>query len=141
MVNGYISINNSIPAGNDWPIRIFGLNATLLLCHEIDSAYWREWELFGLPGGVQGFVVLHLVLVGLVFWGFQLLIVGDRKGRWFSLLLALGGIGGGILHGGFLLAGSHQFHLPVSIALIAAFLVVSLFQLGLTVSGFREKGG
>jgi len=27
-------------------------NAVLLINHEIDSAYWKEWELFKLPGGM-----------------------------------------------------------------------------------------
>ncbi len=26
-------------------------NAAILICHEIDSAYWREWELINLPRG------------------------------------------------------------------------------------------
>lgn len=28
------------------------LNATLLLLHEIESAYEREWEILKLPGGI-----------------------------------------------------------------------------------------
>ena len=27
------------------------LNFALLVTHQIDSAYWKEWELFHLPGG------------------------------------------------------------------------------------------
>jgi len=29
-------------------------NSILLINHEIDSAYWKEWELFKLPGGLSG---------------------------------------------------------------------------------------
>ncbi len=29
-------------------------NATLLVVHELDSVFWREWELFRLPGGEAG---------------------------------------------------------------------------------------
>ena len=32
---------------------IYLINATLLIVHEIDSAYWEEWKLFGLPGGAR----------------------------------------------------------------------------------------
>lgn len=35
------------------------MNAALLVTHEIDAAYWKEWELFGLPGTEGGFLVLH----------------------------------------------------------------------------------
>jgi hypothetical protein len=34
------------------------LNLALLITHEIDSAFWKEWNLFGLPGGVQEFLAL-----------------------------------------------------------------------------------
>jgi hypothetical protein len=42
---------------------IYLVNATLLIVHEIDSAYWKEWELFKLPGGAGGFVILHKVKI------------------------------------------------------------------------------
>lgn len=34
-------------------------NAILLICHEMDSAYWKEWELFRLPGGITLFLIIH----------------------------------------------------------------------------------
>jgi len=30
---------------------IYLTNSVLLINQEIDSAYWKEWKLFGLPGG------------------------------------------------------------------------------------------
>ena len=35
----------------DWAVTLYVVNATLLICHQIDSAYWREWELLRVPGG------------------------------------------------------------------------------------------
>lgn len=35
---------------------LYLLNAAALITHEIDSAYWREWELFGIQ-----------VFLGLIF--------------------------------------------------------------------------
>ena len=32
---------------------LYLVNASLLVTHEIDSAYWNEWELLHLPGGIQ----------------------------------------------------------------------------------------
>ena len=37
-------------------------NALTLIVHEIDSAYWKEWDLFRLPGGEAGFLLLHFPL-------------------------------------------------------------------------------
>jgi hypothetical protein len=39
------------------------MNAILLINHEIDSAYWKEWELFKLPGGIGGFLILHFPML------------------------------------------------------------------------------
>ncbi len=44
-------------------------NAVLLINHEIDSAYWKEWELFRLPGGIAGFLLLHFPLLFIVLYG------------------------------------------------------------------------
>ena len=34
----------------DLLVWLYLTNAVLLINHEIDSAYWKEWELFKLPG-------------------------------------------------------------------------------------------
>ena len=26
--------------------------------HQVDAAYWREWSMFYLPGGIQGYLLL-----------------------------------------------------------------------------------
>ncbi len=103
-------------------------NATLLICHEIDSAYWREWELFRLPGKAGGFVLLHLPLVGLVLWGLWLLIRGTRAGLVFLLALAACGLLAFGLHLFFLLRGRAEFRAPVSLGLLIAILLASLLQ-------------
>ncbi|MGQ9665199.1 MAG: DUF6713 family protein [bacterium] len=45
------------------------LNATLILLHEIESAYEKEWELFRLPGKITGFVIFHIPIILLLFYG------------------------------------------------------------------------
>lgn len=42
----------------DLPQILFLLNSTVLFTHQIDAAYWHEWNLFHLPGGNQ----LNLIL-------------------------------------------------------------------------------
>ena len=118
---------------------VYLINATLILCHEIDSAYWREWDLFVIPGGETGFVAVHLVLIPLVFFGFVSL---EREGpfaRAMSLIMASGGIAGFIAHGIFLLSGDKRFGTPFSIGLIIA-LGLSSMLLAFAVMALGKKG-
>ncbi len=45
----------TIERGNNKSVRInlYLLNFALLFTHKIDSAFWKEWELFGIPGGIR----------------------------------------------------------------------------------------
>lgn len=40
----------------NWNTNLYLLNFALLFTHEIDSAYWKEWDLFGIPGGIKSFL-------------------------------------------------------------------------------------
>jgi hypothetical protein len=103
-------------------------NATVLLTHQIDAAYWHEWELFGLPGGAPLFVLTNLPMVFLVLWGARALALGRRAGLVMSwALVASGAIAIG-LHGVFLLRGHDAFRAPVSLGLLAATLALSCAQ-------------
>jgi hypothetical protein len=42
---------------------LFIVNASLLLLHEIESAYEKEWEILKLPGRVTGFLLLHIPII------------------------------------------------------------------------------
>jgi hypothetical protein len=111
-----------------WQSALYLLNSALLVTHEIDSAFWHEWDLFGLPGGLQGFLVVNLVLVLIVLYGFKQVLLETRAGRWFSLALAGVGIFAFSVHSYFMLRGHPEFRLPVSIGLLWATFVVSLVQ-------------
>lgn len=116
------------PRGARALLAVYLANASFLLCHEIDSAYWREWELFHLPGGAAGFVALHLALVPLVLWGVVAIARCSPPARWLALLVGLAGIAGGVAHAAFLMAGDEQFATPFSVGLIAAFFIASAVQ-------------
>jgi len=119
---------------------VYLANATLLLCHEIDSAFWREWELFHLPGGAGGFVSLHLVLVPLVLWGVVAIALRSPSARWLALLVGLSGLAGGVVHTAFLLAGDERFTTLRSTGLIAAFTVTSIVQVVLALTPRWSSG-
>jgi hypothetical protein len=108
-------------------------NAVLLINHEIDSAFWREWELFKLPGGINFFIALHLPLVALVLWGLVLMARQSSGGLYFSLGLALCGLFAFGIHLFFISKGHPQFKTPASLGLLLATLIASLLQLVLVV--------
>ena len=107
---------------------LYLLNAAVLITHEIDSAYWREWKLFGIPGGIQVFLGLNLLLVVAILYGHQALALGRAAGFVLSWVLVAGGLFAAIIHSIFLLRGSEAFLAPASLGLLAATLVLSPLQ-------------
>jgi hypothetical protein len=67
------------------------LNATLLLLHEIESAYEREWEILGLPGKLAGFLILHVPVILFLFYG---LLEIEKRTPTGTILGVVAGIGG-----------------------------------------------
>lgn len=116
---------------------LYLLNAALLITHEIDSAFWHEWELFGIPGGIQVFLVLNLAIVIVILYGHQSLALGRASGFILSWALVAGGLFASIIHTIFLLQGSAAFMAPVSLALLAGTFVLSLAQAAALVRAWR----
>ena len=102
---------------------------TLLIVHEIDSAFWKEWELFHLPGGIQLFDVIHIVLLPIFIIGYGVLVSNTDKGIKFSLLLGVLGILAFVIHSIFMSIGFYQFKIPVSILILALLGLTSAYQL------------
>ena len=123
--------------------RLYLANAAFLIAHEIDSAYWHEWNLFGLGGGAGAFVLLHVPLAAAVLWGYGALRADARSGLWMSILLAAAGLSAGAIHAAFLLSGRAEFRTPVSIAVITATTLLSLVQLWAAARALRRtvEGG
>jgi|GEM_PF-228517 hypothetical protein len=119
--------------------RLYLANTAFLIAHEIDSAYWHEWNLFGLGGGIGAFVLLHVPLAAAVLWGFGALRTGARSGLWMSILLAVAGLSAGAIHGAFLLSGRPEFRTPVSIGVIAVTALLSLIQMWAAARALRRR--
>ncbi len=119
--------------------RWFLLSAVLLAAHEVDSGGWREWELLGLPGGPQLFVVLHLGIFLLLFWGYGEAIRGSRAGHWMSWVVAGAALFAASLHGLLLALGHPRFTTPVSIALLAGLGISGAAQLAASLGSTRAQ--
>ena len=96
--------------------------ATLLslIVHQIDAAYWNEWDMFHVPGGIQGFLIFNALAVGLLLHGYRQVILGEPQARRYALLCGGIGVLTALLHAGFAATGNQQFDLPLSIATILA---------------------
>ncbi|MBM4133554.1 MAG: hypothetical protein FJ245_07280 [Nitrospira sp.] len=116
---------------------LYLLNGALLVTHEIDAAYWREWELFGIPGGIQMFLLLNALLVLAVLVGFKQLMLGARIGHLCSLVVAGAGVLAVALHSALILAGHPEFTLPASLIVLVLILIVSLVQGAVAVRTLR----
>jgi hypothetical protein len=108
-------------------------NATLLIVHEIDSAYRQEWKLFRLPGGISFFLILHLPLVFLILYGLVQVQQESLAGQILSLVLSLAGIFAFSIHTFFSYRGHPEFKTPISIVILMATLGVSVAQLVTTI--------
>jgi hypothetical protein len=106
-------------------------NATLLITHEIDSAFWKEWELFRLPGGISGFLLLHLPMIFFILLGLVWILRQSIAGLIMSLVLAGGGLFAFCIHTHFLRRGRPEFRSSVSVAILIGTLITSLAQGGL----------
>ncbi len=112
---------------------IYLVNSVLLINHEIDSAYWKEWKLFKLPGGSTGFLILHLPLVFLIMYGLVLVFQRSVIGLIFSLVFSIGGIFAFTIHTIFIKKGNNEFKVPVSLFILASTLLVSIIQAAITI--------
>lgn len=108
---------------------LYLVNAALLATHEIDSAYWHEWDLLRLPGGLQLFLVPNLLVLLVILYGLVRIARLERGTIAFSYGLAGAGIFAFALHMGFIWFGHPEFRTPVLIALLAASFCVSLVQI------------
>ena len=109
---------------------VYIVNATLLLLHEIESAYEKEWEILKLPGKITGFLLLHIPIIILLFYGLTEIERNSTLGLIFGIILGIGGVIPFIVHKIFIKTHD-QFNLPVSNAIIYLNIIsgISLFIL------------
>ena len=55
-----------------------------LILHQIDAAYWCEWKMFYLPGGVQGFLAFNLAAIAVVLAGYRQVLLALPRARLYA---------------------------------------------------------
>jgi hypothetical protein len=106
---------------------------TLIVVHQIDAAYWHEWEMFQLAGGIQVFNIFNLMLIPILLLGFYRVALNQHNGYPYSIFVSILGILVFVIHAGFFIFGFEQFKLPLSVAIIAGCGFFGLWQLYLTI--------
>ena len=112
---------------------LYLINSVLLINHEIDSAYWKEWILFNLPGGITGFLIIHFFMIFLVLYGLILVFQHLFAGLIFSLILSFSGIFAFTIHIFFIKKGRTEFNVPVSLFILISTMIISFIQAGFTI--------
>jgi hypothetical protein len=77
---------------------IYIVNASLLLLHEIESAYEKEWELLKLPGKINGFLLLHIPIILFILIGLIEIDKMTTAGLLIGIVLGVGGLIPFIVH-------------------------------------------
>lgn len=109
------------------------VNLILLINHEIDSAYWKEWKLFNVPGGISGFLLFNLFIITFFLYGLIQVYNSTETALVFSLILSLSGIFAFAAHMYFIKKGRKEFTTLVSLILLGAIFIVSIIQAGITI--------
>lgn len=71
---------------NKLKIKLYLFNLALLVTHEIDSSYWKEWKLFGIPGGIQVFLVVNFILILFFLIGSELVANSKKSAIIYSYI-------------------------------------------------------
>jgi len=110
---------------------LYIINAILLLLHEIESAYEKEWRILKIPGAITGFLLLHIPIIFLMFYG---IIEVERESKTGLILCVIFGIGGLIpflVHKVFVKRVGH-FNLLISNIIIYLNVIAGILLLVLT---------
>ena len=112
--------------------RAYLTTMSLLIFHQIDAAYWKEWEMFHLPGGVQGYLVFNIIAIPILLNGYRHLIRQSERAKIYSYICGTLGVITFLLHAAFAAFGASQFDLPLSILIIVLCFLSGAWQLILT---------
>lgn len=103
--------------------RPYLVTLTALIIHQIDAAFWHEWDMFLLPGGIQGFLLFNIFIIPFVLLGYQQVILNTPKANLYAYICAGLGMITFAIHLGFYLFGFDEFMLPLSWAVLITCLV------------------
>jgi hypothetical protein len=121
--------------------RLYLANAAVLLVHQMDAAYWHEWTLFRLPGGLNLYLALNVPIALAILAGYGAIVAGRTSAVAYAWLVAASGMFAAGFHAWHLAGGDPAFRAPASLALLADTALLSLAQAALLVRHHRRATG
>ena len=115
-----------------FPIVLFAVQIALLATHQVDAAFWHEWDVFGVPGGIPFFLAFHFGAMLVLLASFAAVASGHRQQRAFTLGAAATGGLTAALHAIFLARDRIAFWTLPSLAVLGAIVVVAVAQVATT---------
>ncbi|WPU65035.1 DUF6713 family protein [Peredibacter starrii] len=97
----------------------------LLATHQVDAAYQKEWELFGVPGGIDFFLVFNFVAVFVLLMSLIKLASVPRANFLWRYLIPIMGLFTVTIHSIFMLKGHSEFTQIGSISILVLLLLSS----------------
>ncbi len=105
---------------------LYGLDVALLATHQVDASYWREWDVFGVPGGIAFFLVFNTVAVGALLAGFALVLLEHARWRAAAYACAATGLVTCLIHAVFLHRDRVAFWSAPSLIVLASIAICSI---------------
>lgn len=96
------------------------LNLALLATHQVDAAFWHEWDVFGVPGGIHFFLVFNVLAVLALALGLVTIAKQSKGARLASRLSAGLGLITVAIHAVFLVLDPVAFWDVLSIGILVA---------------------
>jgi hypothetical protein len=108
---------------------LYVANLALLATHQADAAYWHEWDVFGVPGGLPFFLLFNVAAVALLGTGLVRVAEGAPSGRGFAILCGGVGLFTCALHAVFLWIDRTAFWTAESLGVLLGVWLTSIAQL------------
>jgi hypothetical protein len=69
----------------------YTINSILLILHEMESAYEKEWEILKIPGEIIFFLIIHVPILVIIFLGIVWIERQTFSGYLIASLIGIGG--------------------------------------------------
>jgi hypothetical protein len=85
--------------------------------HEIESGYEKEWEILKLPGKITGFLLLHIPIIFIFFYGLYCIIHYPQTKTIISIIIGASGFIPFFIHK-IIVNKNEYFNKPISMIII-----------------------
>jgi len=107
---------------------LYILNSCLIIVHEIESGYEREWEILHLPFRLKGFLIIHIPIIIIILIGVLEIYKFTFIGITIGYIISIGGTLPLVIHK-FLFNKENHFNSKISNFIIYSNFLISIILL------------